>query len=169
MPVLEITISDDPDPTQPFGLMLDALDALQQDELYVAAGVAPAFALFGELMSIAARRRGAAGAICDGYVRDTEKILALGFPVFCQGSYGRDQRYRGIVREYRIPVAIGGVSISPGEMIVGDADGLIVVPKAAEAEVFTKALANARQEKRAKSALEQGASANQVFSQFGVL
>jgi len=169
MPVLEIAISEDPDPGQPFGLMLDALDALQPDELYVAAGVAPAFALFGELMSIAATRRGAAGAICDGYVRDTEKILALGFPVFCQGSYCRDQRYRGIVREYRIPVAIGGVSISPGEIIVGDADGLIVVPKAAEREVFTRALASARQEKRAKSALEQGVSANEVFSRFGVL
>ena len=62
MPALEATISEDPDPAQPFGLMLEALDALRQDELYVAAGVAPDFALFGELMSIAAMRRGAAGA-----------------------------------------------------------------------------------------------------------
>jgi len=169
MPVLEITISDEPDPRQPFGLMLEALDALQQDELYVAAGVAPAFALFGELMSIAAMRRGAAGAVCDGYVRDTERILALGFPVYCRGSYGRDQRYRGIVREYRIPVDIGGVHINPGEMIVGDADGLIAIPRAAEAEVFTRALSAARQEKLARSALEQGMSANEAFSRFGVL
>ncbi len=169
MPVLEMIISDDPDPRQPFGLMLDALDALQQDELYVAAGVAPGFALFGELMSIAAMRRGAAGAICDGYVRDTAKILALGFPVYCRGSYGRDQRYRGIVREYGIPVDVGGVRISPGDVIVGDADGVIVIPRAAEGDVFTKALCNARQEKEAKSALEQGASANDVFSRFGVL
>ncbi len=169
MPVLETTISDEPDPHRPFGLMLEALDALQRDELYIATGVAPAFALFGELMSIAAMRRGAAGAVCDGYVRDTEKILALGFPVYCRGSYGRDQRYRGIVREYRIPVGIGGVRIDPGDMIVGDADGVIVIPKIAEEEVFTRALSNARQEKGAKSALEQGMSANDVFSRFGIL
>ncbi|MCI0428495.1 MAG: RraA family protein [Nitrospiraceae bacterium] len=169
MPVLEITISDEPDPRQPFGLMLDALDALQQDELYIAAGVAPGFALFGELMSIAALRRGAAGAVCDGYVRDTEKILALGFPVYCRGSYGQDQRYRGIVREYRIPVDIGGIRINPGDMIVGDADGVIVIPRTAEGEVFTKALANARQEKRARSALEQGMSAKDAFARFGIL
>jgi regulator of RNase E activity RraA len=169
MPVLEATISGDPDPAQPFGLMLEALDALRRDELYVAAGVAPDFALFGELMSIAAMRRGAAGAVCDGYVRDTAKILELGFPVYCRGSYGRDQRYRGIVRDYRTPVDIGGVLIRPGDMIVGDADGLIVIPQSAEREVFTKALSNARQENSAKAELERGASANDVFQRFGLL
>ncbi len=169
MPVLEICISGEPDPGQPFGLMLEALDALQPNEVYVAAGVAPAFALFGELMSIAAMRRGATGAVCDGYVRDTEKILTLGFPVYCRGSYARDQRYRGIVQAYRIPVEIGGIRVNPDDVIVGDADGVIVIPRAVEEEVFSKALSTARQEKRAKSALEQGMSANEAFSRFGIL
>jgi 4-hydroxy-4-methyl-2-oxoglutarate aldolase len=121
-------------------------------------------------MSIAAMRRGAAGAVCDGYVRDTAKILALGFPVSCRGSYGRDQRYEGLFATIDPPVDIDGVPISPGDMIGGDAHGLIVIPQSAEREVFTKARYNARQENSAKKAeLERGASASDVFSRFGLL
>src|SRR5579863_4995634 len=72
---------------QPFGLMLKALDSLREHEVYVAAGGAPAYAHWGELMSTAARARGASGAVLAGYTRDTNGILAMDFPVFCYGSY----------------------------------------------------------------------------------
>ena len=70
----------------PFGLMLKALDGLRKNEVYMCTGSSPDYALWGELMSTCALNNGAAGAVVDGYSRDTRGILALGFPVF-RGSW----------------------------------------------------------------------------------
>jgi regulator of RNase E activity RraA len=166
MPVVEQDI-DSPD-ADSFGLMFEALDSLQPDEIYLSVGATRPYALFGELMSITAMKRGAAGAVCDGNIRDTESILSLGFPVFCHGSYSLDQRGRGIVTAYRVPVRIGTLEISPGDILVGDTDGVIAVPRTAEEQVFTQALAKARTENRIKEALEQGSSATEAFRNFGM-
>ena len=119
-------------------------------------------------MSIAAMKRGAAGVVCDGNVRDTEKILELGFPVFCRGSYALDQRGRGIVVDYRAPSLWANCCISPGDILVGDTDGVISIPREAAEEVFSLALEKARKENGVKAALEQGMSASQAFQRFGV-
>ncbi len=84
-------------PTPPFGKMLEALDNLAEHEVYVAAGCAPRYALWGELMATAAQKRGAAGAVLAGYSRDIRSILALEFPTFSYGMYAQDQRGRGMV------------------------------------------------------------------------
>jgi regulator of RNase E activity RraA len=101
-------------------------------------------------------------------VRDTEKILELGFPMFCHGSYALDQRGRGIVTAYRVPVRVGGVEILPGDILVGDTDGVIAVPRNAEERVFSLALTKARTENHIKEALEQGSSATDAFRRFGI-
>jgi regulator of RNase E activity RraA len=166
MPVVEQDI-DSPG-ADSFGLMFEALDSLQPDEIYLSVGATRPYALFGELMSITAMKRGAAGAVCEGNVRDTESILSLGFPVFCHGSYALDQRGRGIVTAYRVPVRVGALEISPGDILMGDTDGVIAVPRSAEEQVFTLALAKARTEDRIKEALEQGSSATDAFRNFGM-
>ncbi|MGO4839634.1 RraA family protein, partial [Rhizobiaceae sp. 2RAB30] len=76
---------------QSFGLMFEALDSLQPGEVYVCTGSSPRYALWGELMSTKAAGLGAAGAVVDGFHRDTRGIQKLGFPLFSAGSYAQDQ------------------------------------------------------------------------------
>lgn len=104
MPVLEAdffasteTGGHSPLGNKPFGLMFHALDSLKPHEIYVCSGASPRYAVWGELMSTRALKLKAAGAICDGYCRDTSGILALDFPTFCYGSYAQDQGPRGKV------------------------------------------------------------------------
>lgn len=156
-------------PEAPFGKMLEALDSLKENEIYIAAGCQPRYALWGELMSTAARKRGAAGAVLAGYTRDTLGILALDFPTFCYGSYAQDQRGRGVVIDYRVPLEIEGVRVDPGDVLFGDIDGVLVLPKACEQEVISRALERVRQEKTARTMLLAGARAQDVFMETGVL
>ena len=99
---------------QPFGLMFHALDDLQPNEVYICTGASPRYALWGELMSTRAQRLGAAGAVIDGYSRDTAGILRLGFPTFSHGGYAQDQGPRGKVIDFRVPLEIGPVPHHPG-------------------------------------------------------
>lgn len=166
MTVHETDVFQVPDP--PFGLMLKALDSMKEHEVYVAAGSSPRYALWGELMSTAARTRGAVGAVLAGYSRDTNGILAMEFPVFCYGSYAQDQRGRGQVVDFRVPLEINGVTIQPGDIIFGDIDGVVVLPKEMEGPVVSQALDQALKEKTARQMLLKGASAESVFCETGV-
>jgi regulator of RNase E activity RraA len=154
---------------KPFGLMLEALDDLKKNEVYLCTGSSPCYALWGELMTVRAMKLGAAGAIVNGYSRDTNGIQALGFPVFSCGRYAQDQAPRGRVVDLRSTVHIGGVSIQDGDIIVGDLDGVCVVPKQAEEEVIMAALERALGEKQVRKALEQGISAREAFKLYGIL
>ncbi len=154
---------------RPFGLMLRALDDLRQDEVYVCSGSSPTYALWGELMSTCAMNQGAAGAVVDGYSRDTRGILKLNFPTFSHGRYAQDQRPRGKVIDFRCSIKLGEVVIRPGDIIFGDLDGVCVVPKAIEEEVMVKALEKARGEKRVFEAIKQGMKAQQAWDTYGIL
>jgi regulator of RNase E activity RraA len=154
---------------KPFGLMLEALDALRTGEVYVSTGSSPRNALWGELMSVRATRLGARGAVLNGYSRDTRAILEVGFPTFSLGPYGQDSAPRYKVVDYRVPVEIGGVRVEPGDMIFGDIDGVCIIPAAAVEETFVKALEKARGEKLVRKALESGSSAVAAFNEFGIM
>jgi regulator of RNase E activity RraA len=154
---------------KPFGLMLEALDDLKPGEVYVCTGSSPRYALWGELMSTRAMNLRAAGAVLDGYTRDTNGILQLGFPTFSYGSYAQDQGPRGKVIDYRIPIQMGGVTIHVGDIVFGDVDGVCIVPASAEHDVFTQALEKARGEKLVKKAIEEGMSAVEAFWRFGIM
>jgi regulator of RNase E activity RraA len=176
MPVLEAdyyTFADEASQTEvgkrPFGLMLEALDDLKTDEVYVATGGTPRYAMWGELMSTRATKLGAAGAVMSGYSRDTKGILALGFPTFSYGRYAQDQGYRGKVVDFRVPVEIDGVSIRPGDIVFGDLDGVLVVPKEAEKEAITRALEKIAGENTVRKAIEKGMSTVEAFRKFGVM
>src|SRR6185437_8810064 len=144
---------------KPFGLMLEALDDLKHNEVYLNTGSSPRNALWGEMMSTRALKLGAAGAVLNGYSRDTRGILRLNFPTFSWGSYGQDAGPRYKVVDFRIPVEIGGVLVSPGDILFGDIDGVCCIPRDTETEIFTKALEKARAESRVRKALEAGMSA----------
>ncbi len=154
---------------KPFGLMLEALDDLQPGEVYLNTGSSPRNALWGELMSTRAIKLGAAGAVVNGYSRDTRGVLRLNFPTFSWGRYAQDSAPRYKVVDFRIPLEIGGVSIQPGDIVYGDLDGVCVVPRAAETEVFHRALEKARGEKLVKKAIESGLSAVAAFKKYGIM
>ena len=152
-----------------FGLMLEALDDLKPGEVYICTGSSPTYALWGELMSTRAMKLGAAGAVVDGYSRDTNGILALNFPTFSYGRYAQDQGPRGKVIDYRVPIEMNGVRVASGDIIFGDLDGVCVIPRAAERDVFTAALEKARGEKKVAQAIRQGMSAVEAFAKFGIM
>jgi regulator of RNase E activity RraA len=154
---------------KPFGLMLQALDDLRQHEIYVNTGSSPRTALWGELMTTRASKLGAAGAVVNGYVRDTKSILNMNFPTFCFGSYGQDAAPRYKVVDFRVPIEIGGVLVRPGDILFGDIDGVCVIPSEAAEEVFAKSLEKARGEKLVKKAIEEGSSAVAAFQKFGIM
>ncbi len=129
MPVLEAdhfgasVQGQNPLTAKPFGLMFRALDDLKPHEVYICTGSSPRYALWGGLMSTRAIHLKAAGAVLDGYCRDTSEILDLNFPTFCMGSFAQDQGPRGKVVDYRVPIEIEGVAIRPGDIVYGDRDG----------------------------------------------
>jgi 4-hydroxy-4-methyl-2-oxoglutarate aldolase len=175
MPVLEADVFDESVRSpgavgaKPFGLMLEALDDLRPNEVYVATGGSLRYALWGELMSTRARFLHAAGAVLNGFVRDAAGIEALGFPTFCRGLYARDQGPRGKVIDFRTVVEIEGVRIAPGDLIFGDREGVLVIPSEVEVEAIEAAVEKASKEDRVASAIRGGMSAREAFETFGVL
>jgi regulator of RNase E activity RraA len=154
---------------KPFGLMLEALDDLKRNEVYICTGSSPTYALWGELMSTRAQILGAAGAVVNGYSRDTQGIIELGFPTFSYGRYAQDQGPRGKVIDYRVPIEMEGTRINPGDIVIGDRDGVCVVPRAAEEEVIRRAVEKATGEKKVQKAIQGGMSAKEAFEKFGIM
>ena len=154
----------------PYELEIELVDALRQDEIAaLATGESRRIVPWGELLSTAALVRKAGGCVTDGLARDVGKIRKMGFPVFCGGISPLDARGRGKITQIDIPVIIGGVEVRPGDLIFGDVDGVLVIPRAVEDEVLKYALAKLDGESTTRAELLQGASLAQVFSRHGIL
>lgn len=176
MTVLEADVFDDvyttganPLLAKPFGLLFEALDSLSENDVYICTGSSPSYALWGGLMSTRARHLGAAGAVLDGYVRDSNEILELGLPVASRGCYAQDQGPRGKVLDYNVPLNIGQVRINPGDIIFGDCDGVVCVPRDREVEIINAAVEKVRGESAVRKALEGGMSTVEAFETFGIM
>ncbi len=173
MPVLEAdagTASDCEVPAdKPFGMMLEALDDLKKNEVYLCTGASPSYALIGELMCTRMQILGAAGAVVDGFHRDTRGILDLAFPCFSRGCYAQDQAPRGRVVAWRVPVEVGKVRIDPGDIVFGDLDGVVIVPREIENEVVRCAYEKATGEKTVQQAIRSGMSAMESFARHGIM
>ncbi len=154
----------------PFGLMFRALDELKPGEVYIASGASPTYALWGGLMSTRAKRLGGAGGVFDGFHRDTREILRLGFPVFSRGGYAQDQRGRGRVTDFRVPITMSnGVRVAPGDIVAGDMDGVVVIPSGAAPDVIQAALAKVAGEKDVRAMIEAGETTETVFARTGIM
>jgi len=154
---------------QPFGLMLRALDDLQTNEVYICSGASPKYALWGELMSMAAANRGATGAVVNGWSRDTRGILKQNFPTFSYGRYAQDQRPRGKVIDFRCSLEIDGVRVRPGDLVFGDLDGVCIVPREIETEVIVRSHEKAHGEKQVFEAIKGGMKAQAAWDKFGIM
>ena len=176
MPVLEADVFEEqatgganPLMQKSFGLMLEALDDLKPNEVYICSGSSPRYALWGELMSTRALKLGATGAVVDGYARDTNGILSLDFPTFCYGSYAQDQGPRGKVLDFRISIEINGVKIRPGDIVFGDIDGVCIIPQEIEKDIVEKAIEKVNGENLVRKAIQNGMSAVEAFEKFGIM
>ncbi|MBV4357472.1 RraA family protein [Pinibacter aurantiacus] len=167
MPVLMIDVYGPQ--KKPFGLLTEALDQLQSGEVYLASGGEMRCAYWGELLTATARTRGAVGAVINGFHRDTHQVVAQNWPVFSRGRYGQDSCVRTQVADFRCDIQVGDVWIKPGDLIFGDLDGVLVIPKKYEEEVIIKALEKARGEKVVRREIENGMSSTDAFKKYGIL
>lgn len=154
---------------KPFGYLTQCLDQLEKNEIYVATGGTKRCAYWGELLTATAKTRGGAGAVLNGWHRDTPQVLSQDWPVFSCGCYAQDSSVRTQVTDYRCRIEIGDVTITDGDLIFGDVDGVLVIPKAVAEEVIEKALIKASGEKVVRAAIEGGMSATQAFAKYGIL
>ena len=154
---------------KPFGYLTEALDDLQEDEISVASGGTMRCAYWGELLTATAKKRGAAGAVVNGWHRDTPQVLSQDWPVFSCGCYAQDSSVRTQVVDYRCDIEIGQVTIHDGDLIFGDVDGVLIIPKQVADEVIEKALEKATGEKVVRKAIESGMTATAAFEKYGIL
>ncbi|MER6943083.1 RraA family protein [Nonomuraea sp. NPDC000554] len=154
---------------QPFGKLTAALDQLQPGEVYLARRGRVNCAAWGEILTATARMRGAVGAVIDGYHRDTPKVVEQAWPVFSRGGYAQDAAVRASVVDYRVPIEIDGVTISPGDLVIGDVDGVVIIPADIEHEVLERALEKATAEKTVRASIEAGMSSTEAFATYGIL
>ncbi len=154
----------------PYRVEIDLVDDLGPGEVAVlACGASRRIAPWGELLTTAARARGAAGCVTDGLVRDIRRIRELGFPVFHGGIAPLDSKGRGKMVARDVTVECGGARVAPGDWIIGDADGVVVVPRERAGEVIALALEKIDGEDAVRRSLEGGESLNDVFNRHKIL
>jgi regulator of RNase E activity RraA len=157
-------------PDVPYQGLLAALDAIGPAQVFVASVRGDSdVAIWGELVTAVCRSRGAAGAVCDGYARDTVRIREIGFPVFSRGTVPTDSNGRSEVRAHNVPVVIDGVQVEPGDLVVADDDGVAIVPAALIDAVVGMAAEKDAHESRFRAAVVEGMTATEAFAKFGVL
>ncbi len=154
----------------PYALEIRILDDLKPGEVVVfGCGGSTRIAPWGELLTTAARMRGAHGAVTDGFVRDVRAIRGAGFPVFHGGIAPLDSKGRGKVVEIDVPIECAGVHIEPGDLVFGDVDGVVVVPRRVEQDVLARAFAKVDSENTTRDELLKGAKLQDVYDRHGVL
>jgi regulator of RNase E activity RraA len=155
---------------EPYAKEIEAVDSLLPGHVAVV-GTAQSKrnAPWGELLSTASQARGARGAIIDGLVRDVKKIEEIGFPVYAAGIKPLDSKGRGIVNEFGVPVDCGGVIVHPGDLVVADFDGVMIVPARIVDETIALATDKATRETHTRDELRQGAYLRDVYAKYGVL
>lgn len=154
---------------KPFGLLTEALDQLQENEVYIASGGYMRCAYWGELLTATAHYRGAAGAVINGFHRDTPQVLKQNWSVFSRGRYAQDSSVRTQVADYRCSIEVGDVCIEPGDLVFADIDGVLIIPKRVEVEIIEKAIEKARGEKVVLKEIQNGMPSTEVFKKYGIL
>ena len=166
MPVYQAREGDNP-----YEVEIALVDDLERGEVVVLAcgGPTDRIAPWGELLSTASRARGAVGCVTDGLVRDVRQIREMGFPVFHGGIGPLDTKGRARMMERDIPVDCGGVHVRSGDVVFGDADGVVIIPQERAAEVIARAQEKVRGEDNTRAELEQGRLLAEVFAKYRIL
>ena len=114
--------------------------------------------VWGDLLTTTAAARGIAGTVIDGVCRDVDRSLELNYPIFSRGNWMRTGKDRVRVEEIGGPVSIGGIRVEPGDLLLGDGDGLVAVPGRRADEVLAAAIEIERAEAAIRDAIANGAT-----------
>ncbi len=154
----------------PYELELRAVDGCRPDDVFVAAaGGSWRSGVWGELLSTAAQNSGCVGAVVDGAVRDVAKMRAMQFPVYARRTCVYDSLNRQRVIDIDVPVQIDRVTIRPGDLIIADEDGVVVVPQQVEDEAIRTAWNKVNAENITRDAIKDGMKAVDAYEKYGVL
>ena len=154
-------------PEHPYAGELAAVDSLQPGDILMVSESACSF--WGELLSTAAKYRGCRGVILDGPTRDSQAILAMGFPVFHVGFHPADSLGRLDVVTHNVPISCADVLVYPGDLILADHDGVVVVPNVAAEETLRLAEEKVSGENLVRKALAGGMTTAEAFKKYGIL
>lgn len=154
-------------PAEPYKGEMEAVDALRPGEVMMVSSCDWSF--WGELLSTAARHRGCRGVIIDGFTRDTRAIIAMRFPVFCRGIHPADSLGRLDVDAHDVPIICGGVNVAPGDLVLADEDGVVVIPRSIALDAIEAAEAKVSGENLVRAKLAEGMSVTEAFRRYGVL
>lgn len=150
-----------------YELLIEALDDLNPGDVMVTDRMD--CCVWGELCSERSAAKGSNGALIDGYHRDTRLILESGFPVISRGRHVADLLYKRSIVARDKPVECGGVTVAPGDVIVADLDGVVIVPADIVGPVAADAYAKASSESEMREALRSGASVREVWETYKIL
>ncbi|MCZ6675727.1 MAG: RraA family protein [Candidatus Poribacteria bacterium] len=168
MTVLSVDVYEISD--EPYQMEIEAVDSLKPNDVVVCStNYSTRNCFWGELLATAARARGARGVIVEGFIRDTKQLTQMQFPVFMTGMSPVDSNGRGDVLAYNTSIVCGGVHVNPAEIVFGDYDGVVVIPRAVEAEVIEAALEKVSGEDRTREELRKGATLREVYDKYGIL
>jgi 4-hydroxy-4-methyl-2-oxoglutarate aldolase len=146
---------------------LEAIDALEPGDVIVVSTCRGSF--WGELLTTAARYRGARGIVADAYVRDTLALIEVRFPTFAAGIHCADSLGRIDVDAMDVPVLCGGVEIGPGDLVLGDYDGVVAIPSEVAGEVVRLAEEKVAGENLVREKLAEGMPVSEAFRTYGIL
>jgi 4-hydroxy-4-methyl-2-oxoglutarate aldolase len=155
---------------EPYKGEIEAVDALKKDDVMVVDTCGEKVgAYWGELLTTRAMNRGARGAVIDGFTRDCKTIISMGFPIFVSGISLADSAGRIHVTKYNEAVQCGGVTVNPGDLVFGDYDGVVVIPRQIAEEAITRAEEKVEAENKVREELQRGESVSDVWKKYGVL
>ena len=168
LPILQAPVARRPE--EPYKLLFEAFEQIRPDTVVtLVSNESGESGIWGELLSVAARQRGAVGAVVDGLTRDVEGIEAMGFPVFAKGETPIDSEGRCEVFEYNTPILCGGVLVEPGDIVFADRAGVVVFPPKALEEVVGRGEEKLNGEHEVRNFLARGDSIREVFETYGIL
>jgi regulator of RNase E activity RraA len=146
---------------------LAAVDALGPGDVMVVSTCEGSY--WGELLATASRRRGARGLVADAYTRDTLALIEMGFPTFVSGIHCADSLGRIDVEAVGVEIMCGGVRVADGDLVLGDYDGVVIVPAAVAQEAVALAEEKVSGENLVRQKLEEGMPVAEAFRTYGVI
>jgi regulator of RNase E activity RraA len=157
------------------GNQVDCLDALSVaqagDVVVVDAAGETETSIWGGLMSGLSQMRGVVGAVIDGAMRDTDETRALGFFVFAKAIVPRSTHspFSGRMEpiEINVPIQCAGVLVNPGDLVLADEVGVVVIPQDQAADILGKAQAQAEKEEKTRARIREGRTVDQILAEFG--
>jgi 4-hydroxy-4-methyl-2-oxoglutarate aldolase len=123
--------------------------------------------VWGDILTRVAHKRGIAGTVIHGVCRDVARSMALSYPLFSRGATMRTGKDRVQADAFNVPISLGEVRVEPADLLIGDADGVIVVPQSRESEVLELASAIEEAEDKIRAAAESGMKLSEARQQFG--